>query len=111
MSVVSVEKDFDRLSLMLVAEFDASIERWQLRADPRQPERWLGPPTHPATVEKHDLAVGGEVSYFMTGQIKSNFFISPDGVVEAPDKWHFQYFDDERRARRSVPASPPPTPC
>jgi len=28
------------------------------------------------------------------GRIVSNFFISLDGVVEAPDKWHFRYFDD-----------------
>jgi len=28
-------------------------------------------------------------------KIKSHFFISLDGVVESPDQWHFQYFDDE----------------
>jgi dihydrofolate reductase len=28
-------------------------------------------------------------------KIKSNFFISLDGVVEAPDQWHFPYFSDE----------------
>jgi dihydrofolate reductase len=28
------------------------------------------------------------------GRIASNFFISLDGVVESPDKWHFPYFDD-----------------
>jgi uncharacterized protein YndB with AHSA1/START domain len=68
MSIVSVEKDPNSLSLVLVAQFDAPIERvWQLWSDPRQLERWWGPPTHPATVEKHDLAVGGEVAYFMTG--------------------------------------------
>jgi uncharacterized protein YndB with AHSA1/START domain len=68
MTVVSVEKDYDSLSLVLVAEFDAPIERvWRLWADPRQLERWWGPPSHPSTVEKHDLAVGGEVTYFMTG--------------------------------------------
>ena len=68
MSVISVEKDFDSLSLVLVAEFDAPLERvWQLWADPRQLERWWGPPTHPATVDKHDLAEGGEVTYLMTG--------------------------------------------
>jgi uncharacterized protein YndB with AHSA1/START domain len=68
MSVVSVEKDFDSLSLRLAAEFAAPIERvWQLWADPRQLERWWGPPSHPATVGKHDLAVGGEVTYVMTG--------------------------------------------
>ena len=68
MSIVSVDKDRDGLSLTLVAEFDAPIDRvWQLWADPRQLERWWGPPTHPATVTKHDLAGGGEVAYVMTG--------------------------------------------
>ena len=68
MTVTNVDKDFDALSLTLVAEFDAPVERvWQLLADPRQLERWWGPPTHPATVEEHNLAAGGEVTYFMTG--------------------------------------------
>ena len=31
-------------------------------------------------------------------RIKSNFFMSLDGVVESPDKWHFPYFDDEMGA-------------
>jgi dihydrofolate reductase len=31
-------------------------------------------------------------------KIKSHFFISLDGVVESPEKWHFQYFDDEMGA-------------
>ncbi len=31
-------------------------------------------------------------------KIKSNFFISLDGVVESPDKWHFPYFNDEMGA-------------
>jgi dihydrofolate reductase len=30
--------------------------------------------------------------------IKANFFISLDGVVEAPDQWHFPYFDDQMGA-------------
>jgi uncharacterized protein YndB with AHSA1/START domain len=67
MSIVSVQKDYGTLSLVIVADFDAPIEQvWQLWADPRQLERWWGPPSHPATVEKHDLA-GGEVTYFMSG--------------------------------------------
>ena len=28
-------------------------------------------------------------------KIRSYFFISLDGVVESPDKWHFPYFDDQ----------------
>jgi dihydrofolate reductase len=31
-------------------------------------------------------------------KIKSYFFISLDGVVESPDKWHFPYFNDEMGA-------------
>jgi dihydrofolate reductase len=29
------------------------------------------------------------------GKIVSNFFISLDSVVEAPDQWHFPYWNDE----------------
>jgi dihydrofolate reductase len=32
------------------------------------------------------------------GKIISNFFIALDGVVEAPDQWHFPYFNDEMGA-------------
>ncbi|MDQ3733912.1 MAG: dihydrofolate reductase family protein [Actinomycetota bacterium] len=32
------------------------------------------------------------------GSVKSSLFISLDGVVEAPDTWHFDYFNDEMGA-------------
>jgi uncharacterized protein YndB with AHSA1/START domain len=68
MTVTSVVKDYDRLTLTVVADFDAPIERvWRLWADPRQLERWWGPPTYPATVLDHDLTPGGAVTYVMTG--------------------------------------------
>jgi uncharacterized protein YndB with AHSA1/START domain len=68
LTVVRVDKDVDNLTLTVVAEFDAPVERvWQLWADPRQLERWWGPPTWPATVERHELTPGGEVRYFLTG--------------------------------------------
>jgi uncharacterized protein YndB with AHSA1/START domain len=68
LTVVRVEKDLEALSLTIVADFDAPIERvWQLWADPRQLERWWGPPSHPSTFERHDLVGGGEATYFMTG--------------------------------------------
>ena len=95
MTVVSVDKDYDSLSLVLVAEFGAPIERvWQLWADPRQLERWWGPPTHPATVETHDLAVGGEVTYVMTrpaGERSRGWWrvtsVDPPGSLEFTDGW------------------------
>lgn len=67
MSVTSVEKDLDHLTLTLIADFNATADRvWQLWADPRKLERWWGPPTYPATVEEHNLTPGGDVTYFMT---------------------------------------------
>jgi uncharacterized protein YndB with AHSA1/START domain len=68
MTVTAVRKDADHLTMTLDAEFDASPERvWQLWADPRQLERWWGPPTYPATVTSHQLRPGGRVEYHMTG--------------------------------------------
>ena len=68
MTVIAVRKDPDQLTMTLDAEFNASPERvWQLWADPRQLERWWGPPTYPATFTKHDLTPGSRVEYHMTG--------------------------------------------
>jgi uncharacterized protein YndB with AHSA1/START domain len=68
MTVTAVQKDADALTMTVDAEFDASPQRvWQLWADPRQLERWWGPPTYPATFTKHDLAPGSRVEYHMTG--------------------------------------------
>ena len=68
MTVTAVRKDPQALTMTVEAEFDASPERvWQLWADPRQLERWWGPPTYPATFTKHDLAPGSRVEYHMTG--------------------------------------------
>ncbi|SDC43099.1 SRPBCC family protein [Streptomyces prasinopilosus] len=68
MTVTNVDKDLERLTLTVIADFAAPVERvWQLWADPRRLERWWGPPAYPATVEEHDLTPGGEVRYFMTG--------------------------------------------
>ena len=68
MTVTSVVKDPDARTLTITARFDASIGRvWQVWSDPRQLERWWGPPTYPATVTEHDLTPGGTVAYAMTG--------------------------------------------
>jgi uncharacterized protein YndB with AHSA1/START domain len=77
MTVTSVDNDYDNLTTTLVADFDVPIDEvWQLWANPRKLERWWGPPTYPATFEKHDLSPGGELTYFMTG---------PDG--DQPRGW------------------------
>jgi uncharacterized protein YndB with AHSA1/START domain len=68
MTVTSVHKDPETRTMTITAEFDATIGRvWQLWENPRQLERWWGPPTYPATVVDHDLTPGGRVTYVMTG--------------------------------------------
>jgi uncharacterized protein YndB with AHSA1/START domain len=68
MTVTSVDKDYDNLTVVLTADFAATVDQvWDLWADPRKLERWWGPPTWPATVEEHNLTEGGKVSYYMTG--------------------------------------------
>ncbi len=68
MSVTSVEKDPESLTMTVTANLDATVDRaWQLWADPRQFEQWWGPPGYPATVVDHDLRAGGRITFFMTG--------------------------------------------
>jgi len=98
MTVISSHKDPEALTLTFVAEFDAPVERvWLVWEDPRQLERWWGPPTWPATFTDHAFEVGGESHYYMTG---------PDGTkahgwfrstaVDAPNRYEFDDgFSDE----------------
>jgi uncharacterized protein YndB with AHSA1/START domain len=68
MSVTDIRKDPEQLTMTVVTELDATVDRaWQLWADPRKLERWWGPPTYPATFVDHDLTPGGRCSYYMTG--------------------------------------------
>lgn len=53
--------------MTFTTEFPADVERvWQVWEDPRQLERWWGPPSFPATFERFEFSPGGEVRYFMT---------------------------------------------
>lgn len=68
MTVKTIEKDPESLTMTVNAEFGVPIGRvWRLWEDPRQLERWWGPPTYPAKVVDHDLVPGGRVTYYMTG--------------------------------------------
>ncbi len=87
MTVVDTVKDTEALTLTIVAELAAPPERvWQLWADPRQLERWWGPPTWPATFTEHDLRPEGRAAYHMTG---------PDGE-KAHGWWRFLAVDEPR---------------
>jgi len=94
--------------MTITTEFDAPVKRvWELWANPRQLERWWGPPTYPATVVNHDHSPGGRVNYFMTG---------PEGdesrgwwrvvAVDAPRRLEFEdgFADDAGNPNLDVPS-------
>ncbi len=66
MPLTSVTKDAAKLILTVVGDFPVSQQRlWDAFADPRQLERFWGPPFAPATFTHHDFKVGGRAEYFL----------------------------------------------
>ena len=80
MPIISISKDPEALTMTVVAEFPVPVERlWDAYADPRQLEKFWGPPEYPSTFVRHDFAEGGRSDYYMTG---------PDGPEPAA-YWQF----------------------
>jgi uncharacterized protein YndB with AHSA1/START domain len=122
MTVTRVGKDLENLAITWIADFDASFESiWRLWSDPRLLERWLGPPTYPATVSAFDLSPGGEATYALTGPGGETFtgkwtFVSviPATSLEYVDgdpnsgegmpvvNWNMHLFENEGRTRMEV---------
>lgn len=107
MTVTNLVKDPEALTMTITAEFNASPERiWELWADPRQLERWWGPPEYPATMDSHDLRPGGRVAYHMTGPSGDQ----PRGIwevveVDPPHSLFFRdlFADDAGNANPDMP--------
>lgn len=75
MPVTSVETDAENLTITVVADFPVPVERlWSAYADPRQLERFWGPPGYPATFHRHDVRVGGTSFYAMTSPTGENHY-------------------------------------
>lgn len=88
MPVTSVTTDPEALTLTVVAEFPVPVERlWEAFADPRQLERFWGPPGYPATFGTYDLRPGGIAHYWMT---------SPEGE-RYHARWEFEEIEAPNR--------------
>ena len=75
MPITSITSDPEALTLTVVGEYPVPVERlWDAWVDPRQIERFWGPPEWPATFTRHDMIEGGRTNYVMTG---------PDGATVA----------------------------
>ena len=67
MPLTSITKDAAKLTLTVVGDYPVPQQRlWDAFADPRQLERFWGPPAFPATFTRHDFKVGGRAEYFLT---------------------------------------------
>ncbi|MFY9713201.1 MAG: SRPBCC family protein [Microbacterium sp.] len=68
MPVTDVTTDTENLTMTVTADFAAPVERvWSAYSDPRQLERFWGPPGWPATFTAWDHTVGGRALYSLRG--------------------------------------------
>lgn len=87
MPVTDVITDTENLTMTVAADLAAPIERvWAAYSDPRQLERFWGPPGWPATFTRWDHTVGGKADYTMNG---------PRGE-KASGTWEFLRIDAPR---------------
>jgi uncharacterized protein YndB with AHSA1/START domain len=107
-TVTSVQKDPENLTMTVTADLDAPPDRvWELWADPRQFERWWGAPGYAAKATALDLRTGGKVEFHLSG---------PDGdtpnniwdVVEA-DRPHRLVLRDAIVDENEVPTDEGPS--
>lgn len=67
MPLTSIATDAAKLTITVVCDYPVPQQRlWEAFADPRQLERFWGPPAFPATFTRHDFKVGGRAEYFLT---------------------------------------------
>ncbi|GGC54858.1 SRPBCC domain-containing protein [Hoyosella rhizosphaerae] len=87
MPVTSVTRDTEALTLTVVAEFSAPLRRlWDAYLDPRQLERFWGPPGYPATFTRHDGSPNGTSAYYMTGPNDERYHGYWKWVAVTPEK-------------------------
>lgn len=109
MPTTSVHTDPEELTMTLVAEFPVPVERlWGAFADPRQLERFWGPPGFPATFTSFDLRPGGRADYRMTSPQGERFHaLWQVTAVEEPDRITFRdlFANADGTVDESLPAS------
>ena len=108
MPVTDVTTDADNLTMTVVADFAAPVERvWDAYSDPRQLERFWGPPGWPATFTAWDHTVGGRAVYSMNGPRGEKSSGSWEFLsIDAPNGFEVldSFVDDDGKALDGFPA-------
>lgn len=106
MPLTSLTKDAATLTLTIGGDYPVPQQRlWDAFADPRQLERFWGPPAFPATFTHHDFRPGGRAEYYLSlpeGQTWHGAWkftkVDPINAFEADD-------GDDNAADDNLPAS------
>lgn len=102
MPVADVTTDPESLTITIVANFAAPIERvWAAYSDPRQLERFWGPPGWPATFTEFEHEAGGRALFSLNGPRGERSFGAWEFLsISEPDGFEvLDYFTDEEGAR------------
>ena len=87
MPVTDIITDPEKLTMTVIADFAAPVERlWGAFTEPRQLERFWGPPGWPSTFTEWEFAPGGKAQYSMSG---------PRGE-RSSGAWEFLSIDEPR---------------
>ena len=109
MPVTAVTTDPEALTMTLTAEFAASQERlWDAFTDPRQLERFWGPPGYPATFTAFDPVVGGHAKYHMTSPQGEKFYATWEFLeIDGPRSLSVldSFADENGAVREEMPTS------
>jgi len=110
MPVTSVTTDPEALTMTLIADLPVPVERlWAAFADPRQLERFWGPPGYPTTFADYDLRVGGSARYWMTSPEGEKYYAKWDfSVVDARHTIELvdSFTDEHGKLAAEMPATP-----
>lgn len=109
MPIISIESDPQLLTLTAIGEYTVPLARlWQAWADPRQLERFWGPPCWPATFVEHDLRPGGRSRYFMTGpngECARGIWVIDEVVTGSCVRYRDSFANDDWQADTAMPES------
>lgn len=109
MPVTAVTTDPENLTMTLVADVAAPVERlWSVFTDPRQLERFWGPPGWPAIFTTFEFAVGGHARYHLTSPQGQRHFGSWEFLgIDAPHGFEVldSFVDEEGTVQSELPTS------
>jgi uncharacterized protein YndB with AHSA1/START domain len=102
--LTSTTRDAENLTMTVVGDYPVPQQRlWDAFTDPRQLERFWGPPEYPVTCARHDLRPGGRAEFVMTASDGEEFtFAWVFATVEPISSFEALDGDDDESGPSSI---------